>query len=87
MSRIGVRPITIPAGVEVTVEDNNVIKVKGPKGELCQPIAENLTVEIEENVLTVKRPSDSKQDKSQHGLGRTLIHNMVEGVSKGYEVR
>ena len=87
MSRIGVRPITIPAGVEVTVEDNNVIKVKGPKGELCQPIAENLTVEIEENVLTVKRPSDSKQDKSQHGLGRTLIHNMVEGVSKGYEVK
>ena len=55
MSRIGVRPITIPAGVEVTVEENNVIKVKGPKGELCQPIAENLTVEIEENVLTVKK--------------------------------
>nr|WP_298878142.1 50S ribosomal protein L6 [uncultured Mogibacterium sp.] len=87
MSRIGVRPITIPAGVEVTVEENNVIKVKGPKGELCQPIDENLTVEIEENVLTVKRPNDSKQNKAQHGLGRTLINNMVEGVSKGYEIK
>ena len=85
MSRIGVRPITIPTGVEVTVEENNVIKVKGPKGELCQPIDENLTVEIEENVLTVKRSTDSKHDKAQHGLGRTLINNMVVGVSEGFE--
>ena len=87
MSRIGIRPITIPAGVEIAVEENNVIKVKGPKGELCHKIGETLTVEIEENVLTVKRLSDFKFDKAQHGLGRTLINNMIEGVSKSFKVK
>lgn len=87
MSRIGVKPITIPAGVEVTVEENNLIKVKGPKGELCQQVAENLIIEIEDGVLNVKRPTDDRNDRAQHGLGRALIANMVEGVSNGYEIK
>ena len=85
MSRIGVRPITIPAGVEVSVGDDNVIKVKGPKGELCQKIGADMQVEIEGETLKVSRPDDSRQNRSQHGLARTLINNMVEGVTKGYE--
>ena len=85
MSRIGVRPITIPAGVEVTVEDGNIVKVKGPKGELSQKIGKNLTVSVEDGVLKVARPDDSRENRAQHGLGRTLINNMVEGVTNGYQ--
>jgi large subunit ribosomal protein L6 len=85
MSRIGVRPITIPAGVEVKVEDGNLVKVKGPKGELCSKIGSNMTVEIEGDTLRVKRPDDSRENRSQHGLARTLINNMIEGVTKGFE--
>ena len=85
MSRIGVRPITIPAGVEVTVGDDNVIKVKGPKGELCQKIGADIKVGIEGDTLKVERPDDSRQNRAQHGLARTLINNMVEGVTKGFE--
>lgn len=85
MSRIGVRPIAIPAGVEVTVEDGNIIKVKGPKGELSAPVAANLAVKIEDGTLSVERPDDARQNRAQHGLARTLISNMVEGVTNGYE--
>ena len=85
MSRIGIRPITIPAGVEVTVEDGNIVKVKGPKGELCSKIGANMAVEIEGETLKVTRPDDNRQNRSQHGLARTLINNMIEGVTKGYE--
>ena len=85
MSRIGVRPITIPAGVQVTVEDGNVVKVKGPKGELCSKIGSGMTVEVEGDTLRVSRPDDSRENRSQHGLARTLINNMVDGVTKGYE--
>ena len=85
MSRIGVRPITIPAGVEVTVEDGNVVRVKGPKGELCSQIGAGMSVEVEGNTLKVTRADDSRQNRSQHGLARTLINNMVEGVTKGFE--
>ena len=85
MSRIGIRPIAIPAGVEVTVDDNNFVTVKGPKGELSQQIHGELTIKIEEGVLTVERPNDARQNSSQHGLARTLIDNMVEGVTKGFE--
>ncbi len=85
MSRIGVRPIAIPAGVEVTVEDGNIIKVKGPKGELSAPVAASLTVKVEDGTLTVERPDDARQNRAQHGLARTLINNMVEGVTNGYE--
>ncbi len=85
MSRIGVRPITIPAGVEVAVEDGNIVKVKGPKGELTQKVSANMNLKIEDGVLTVERPDDGRENRSQHGLARTLINNMIEGVTKGYE--
>ena len=85
MSRIGVRPITIPAGVEVTVADGNVVKVKGPKGELCEKIGASMKVTVEDGTLKVERPDDSRENRSQHGLARTLIDNMVTGVTNGYE--
>ena len=85
MSRIGVRPITIPAGVEVTVADGNVVKVKGPKGELSQQIGAAMKVSIEDGTLKVERPDDSRENRSQHGLARTLIDNMIVGVTKGFE--
>ena len=85
MSRIGVRPITIPAGVEVTVEDGNVVKVKGPKGELSTKIGSGMKVTIEDGTLRVARADDGRENRSQHGLARTLIDNMITGVTKGFE--
>ena len=85
MSRIGIRPITIPAGVEVTVDENNVVTVKGPKGELSSQIEKTLGVEIDNGILKVTRPNDSRQERSQHGLARTLIQNMVTGVTTGFQ--
>ncbi len=84
MSRIGKLPIELPAGVTVDVKDN-VVTVKGPKGELKQAINPNLKLEIENGVLTVSRPDDSKESRAQHGLYRALINNMVVGVSTGYK--
>jgi large subunit ribosomal protein L6 len=85
MSRIGVRPITIPAGVEVTVGENNLIKVKGPKGELESSINQDLEVKIEDGVLKVSRPTDGRTHRAQHGLARTLIQNMIVGVTEGFQ--
>jgi large subunit ribosomal protein L6 len=85
MSRIGVKPISIPAGVEVTIDANNTVTVKGPKGSLTQKLTSDLTIKNEENILTVERPTNNKKHKSLHGLTRTLIANMVEGVTNGYE--
>lgn len=84
MSRIGRAPITVPAGVEVKV-DGNHITVKGPKGQLERDIAPSITVEQEAGVLHVKRATDGKMDRSLHGLTRTLIHNMVVGVTEGFQ--
>lgn len=86
MSRIGKQPVQIPAGVTVEI-NGNIIKVKGPKGELSREVHPNITATIENNQIIVKRKSDSKLDKSLHGLFRNLIRNMTEGVSKGYEKR
>ena len=83
MSRIGRKPINIPAGVEVKFE-NGVITVKGPKGTLSQKIHPNMIVEINGAVIEVKRPDDEKENRSLHGLTRTLIHNMVVGVTEGF---
>ena len=83
MSRIGIKPITLPAGVEVKV-DGNVVTVKGPKGELQETISSLLTVEIKDGVVTVSRDGDEAEKRAQHGLARTLINNMVVGVSEGY---
>lgn len=85
MSRIGRLPITIPQGVTVTVDAANVVIVKGPLGELSQPINKDITVNIEGEVMTVTRPTDNKNHRALHGLSRTLINNMVVGVTKGYE--
>ncbi len=84
MSRIGRKPIEIPAGVEVSVADN-VVTVKGPKGTLTQAINPVITVKVEGNTVLVERPNDEAMSRSLHGLSRTLIANMVEGVSKGYQ--
>ncbi|RKD25425.1 LSU ribosomal protein L6P [Caminicella sporogenes DSM 14501] len=85
MSRVGRKPITIPEGVQVTVDEKNVVTVKGPKGELKQDINPDITVNINDNVITVERPSDNKMHRALHGLSRALIANMVEGVTKGFE--
>lgn len=84
MSRIGKLPITIPAGVTVTVKDNNVT-VKGAKGTLTQDIDPNITVKVEGNQVLVTRPDDEKQNRANHGLYRSLIQNMVIGVSEGFK--
>ena len=84
MSRIGKKPVTIPANVTVTVAEGNVVTVKGPKGTLTQNLHPDMIIKLEGNVLTVSRPSDEAQHRALHGLTRTLIANMVEGVDKGY---
>ena len=85
MSRIGKNPISIPSGVTVDVSKGNLVTVKGPKGALTQQVNPDLGVEIKENEVQVTRPSDSKRHRSFHGLYRSLIANMVEGVTNGYE--
>lgn len=85
MSRIGLKPITLPAGVEVKVDDKNLVSVKGPKGELQEKVSSLLTVENKDSVVTVSRSSDAAEHRAQHGLARTLINNMVKGVTEGYE--
>ena len=84
MSRIGRLPITVPAGVTVTVDADNLVTVKGPKGTLSQQVAKTITVKQEGNELILTRPDDNKQNKAFHGLYRALIHNMVVGVSEGF---
>jgi len=84
MSRIGIKPINLPAGVEVKV-DGNVVSVKGPKGELQETISSLLTVENKDGVVTVSRDGDEAEKRAQHGLARTLINNMVVGVTDGFQ--
>ncbi|MFV0503252.1 MAG: 50S ribosomal protein L6 [Lachnospirales bacterium] len=84
MSRIGKQPITIPAGVEVTLGEGNFITVKGPKGTLERKLVDDMNIAIEGTEINVSRPSDLKRHKSLHGLTRTLIYNMVVGVTEGY---
>lgn len=84
MSRIGRKPIAIPAGVTFSVEEN-VVTVKGPKGTLTQTIHPNMTVSVDGAVATVVRPNDEKENRALHGMTRTLLANMVEGVTKGFE--
>ena len=84
MSRIGKKPVVIPAGVTVEVAEGNVVTVKGPKGTLTNTFNADMNIAVEGNVLTVSRPTDEANHRALHGLTRTLIANMVEGVSKGY---
>jgi large subunit ribosomal protein L6 len=85
MSRIGKKPINVPVGVTVT-DNNGVVTVKGPKGELVQTINPDLNLIIDSGEISLERPSDSKEHKSQHGLYRSLLNNMIEGVVKGYKI-
>jgi large subunit ribosomal protein L6 len=87
MSRIGRQPIEVPSGVDVAIGDNAVVRVKGPRGELSQRLHPEMRVVQEEGTIRVERPSDEGFHRSLHGLTRTLIANMVEGVTKGYEKR
>lgn len=84
MSRIGKAPIAIPGGVTITVDNSNVVKVKGPKGELTQQVDQDLSVEVNEGEAIVSRPTDQIRHKAVHGLFRSLISNMVTGVTEGY---
>ena len=87
MSRIGYLPIEIPEGVTLTVSEDNMVIARGPLGELSQKVDPEITVKIHEGQMTFERPSEEKEHKSKHGLYRSLVFNMVEGVSKGFEVK
>ena len=87
MSRIGNKPIAIPSGVQIQVSNDNLVTVKGSKGELQQEVPASIRINVEENQLTVTREDDSKQNKAYHGLYRSLIANMVEGVSNGFTIK
>ncbi|WP_158797020.1 50S ribosomal protein L6 [Pedobacter sp. L105] len=86
MSRIGRAPISIPAGVTITVDETNLVTVKGPKGTLTQAVDTEMTVSQEDGILTVSRPTEQKRHKALHGLYRSLINNMVIGVTEGYKL-
>lgn len=86
MSRIGKMPITIPEGVEINVSDSNLVTVKGKLGELQQQVNKDMVLKQEDGTLTIERPTESKEHKSQHGLTRALVNNMVTGVSEGYTI-
>ena len=85
MSRIGRAPITVPAGVEIKIDENNHVTAKGPKGTLERSLAPSMKIEMADGVITVSRPNDNKENRSLHGLTRTLLNNMVEGVTNGFK--
>ncbi|WP_062349839.1 50S ribosomal protein L6 [Bacillus kwashiorkori] len=85
MSRIGKKPIEIPSGVTITINEGNLVTVKGPKGELTRQFNAEMNLSVEDNVLTVIRPSDSKEHRTIHGTTRAILNNMVEGVSNGFQ--
>ncbi len=87
MSRIGKLPIDLPEGVSVSVNDDNTVQVKGPKGELNQKVDPDIKVELKENQIIISRPTEQKRHKSLHGLYRALLYNMVKGVSDGYSLQ
>lgn len=84
MSRIGKAPIALPQGVEINVSKSNLVTVKGPKGELTQQVHPDISVEVENGEIVVKRPTEQKRHRAMHGLYRSLLNNMVEGVTNGY---
>ena len=87
MSRIGILPVDIPAGVTIEVDKDNLVTVKGPKGELTQKVEKSITIKVEGNQVIVSRSSEEKDQKSKHGLYRSLVNNMVKGVSEGYTIQ
>ena len=87
MSRIGKLPVSLPSGVSVKLEDGNVLKVKGPLGEMCQKVDPDIKVTVEDNQIKFERPTDQPRHRSMHGLYRALVHNMVVGVSEGFSTQ
>ena len=87
MSRVGLKPIELPAGVEIAIDEKNVVTVKGPKGQLVEKMDADMVISIEGNLVKIARPTDNKRHRSLHGLTRALVANMIEGVSKGFEKR
>jgi len=87
MSRIGKLPVSLPSGVTVEVADGNVVKVKGPLGEMCQKVDPDIKVTVEDNEIKFERPTDLPKHRSMHGLYRALVHNMVVGVSTGFSIK
>ena len=87
MSRIGILPIDLPAGVSIEVDKDNLVTVKGPKGELQQRVDKKLTVKVEDNQVAISRSSEEKDQKAKHGLYRSLLNNMILGVSEGYTIQ
>lgn len=87
MSRIGKLPITVPAGVEVTIGANNVVTVKGPKGELTQQLDREMKIKVEDGTAVIERPTEQPRHRALHGLSRSLLQNMIVGVTDGYEKR
>ncbi len=85
MSRIGKQPVTVPSGVSITVGNDNVVVVKGPKGELSQPIDRDIKVDVNDGVINITRPTDQIRHRALHGLSRALVANLVKGVTDGYE--
>ncbi|KAB3535487.1 50S ribosomal protein L6 [Alkaliphilus pronyensis] len=85
MSRIGVKPIEVPQGVDINIDDKNFVTVKGPLGTLSEQIHQDIEIKKEDKIVTVVRPTENKKHKSLHGLSRSLISNMIQGVTKGYE--
>jgi large subunit ribosomal protein L6 len=85
MSRIGKKPVEVPSGVTITVGKDNVVSVKGPKGELKQTIDRDIIVEVKDNIVTFSRPTDQIRHRAMHGLYRSLISNMVKGVTEGFK--
>lgn len=87
MSRVGKNPISLPKGVEVSIDGNNMVTVKGPKGSLTQKVDADMIIKVEEGTVLVERPSEQKRHKAMHGLYRALLNNMIVGVSEGYKLQ
>ncbi len=87
MSRIGILPIDIPAGVSIEVDKDNLVTVKGPKGVLSQQVDKAISIKVEDNVLSIARSTEEREHKAKHGLYRSLLNNMVIGVSEGYTIQ
>ena len=87
MSRIGYLPINLPEGVSIDIDENNLVTVKGPQGELTQQVDKDIKIKVEDGQITFERPNDQREHKAKHGLYRSLVNNMVIGVSQGYEIK